>query len=71
MLNGKTIAVNSEEDATIQSVKQQINDKEGIFVDQLKFILGGKSLEDDKTIADYSIKSGAKIHCVLQLRGGK
>jgi hypothetical protein len=54
----------------VLAVKQALQEKEGIQVDQIKLIHSGKQLADDKTLESYNITAGATIHMVLQLRGG-
>ena len=51
-------------------IKQALQEKEGIQVDQIRLIYSGKQLADDKTIESYQIAAGGTIHMVLQLRGG-
>ena len=52
-------------------IKQAVQEKEGIQVDQIKLIFAGKQLADDKTIASYNITAGSTIHIVLQLEREK
>jgi hypothetical protein len=54
----------------VSTVKQQLQEKEGITVDQIRLIFSGKQLADDKCLQDYNIQPGKTIHMVLQLRGG-
>jgi ubiquitin-like protein Nedd8 len=69
-LTGRKQALNFEPDNQVLAVKQALQEKEGIQVDQIKLIHSGKQLADDKTLEYYNIQAGATIHMVLQLRGG-
>ena len=67
---GRKQALNFEGTDTVLQIKQALQEKEGIQVDQIRLIYSGKQLADDKTIESYQIAAGGTIHMVLQLRGG-
>jgi hypothetical protein len=54
----------------VTSLKELLQNTEGIPIDQQRLVFAGKQLDDDKTLGDYSIQDESTVHMVLRLRGG-
>ncbi|KAL6122098.1 hypothetical protein NUSPORA_00891 [Nucleospora cyclopteri] len=70
-LTGKDKIIEIDGSATINELKQKIEEYEMISSEQQRLICNGKILiKGDKTLSQYKITSNSIIHFVLALRGG-
>ena len=63
-LTGKIITLNVEPSDTVKSVKLKIQEKEGIFPDQIRLVFSGCQLEDNKILADYGIEKESTLQLI-------
>eukprot|EP01115_Flamella_aegyptia_P002321 TRINITY_DN136346_c0_g1_i1.p1 TRINITY_DN136346_c0_g1~~TRINITY_DN136346_c0_g1_i1.p1 ORF type:complete len:77 (+),score=13.21 TRINITY_DN136346_c0_g1_i1:1-231(+) len=69
-LTGKAITIEVEQTDTILSVKEKVQDKEGIPPEQQRLSYVGSILADEKTLADIKFVREPLLHLVLRSRCG-
>ena len=69
-LRGIPVILEVDPDDTIDKVKEMIQDKKGIPVDEQRLIFDERLLEDGHTLADYNIQQECEMTLVLKLSGG-
>ena len=67
-LTGKVISVAVEGSDTVERMKEQIQDQEGIPPNQMRLIVSGNEMENARTLADYDLPGDKTVHLVLRLR---
>jgi len=67
-LTGKSLSFSVEPSDQIITIKQQIEQKEGISIDQQKLLFSGKQLDDNNTLDYYDIPDNSTLHLILRLR---
>ena len=61
-ITGKEITLTVDPSLTIQNLKCEIQDAEGVPSDQQRIIFAGAQLEDSRTLASYNIKTNATLN---------
>ena len=69
-LSGRKLSLDFENTQKISEVKDSLQEKEGIPVQQIRLIYGGKILKDEITIQEASISPGSTLMMMMHLKGG-
>lgn len=69
-LTGKTITLDVESSDLVEDVKQKIEDREGIPLDEQRLVFAGKILADGHTLCSLNVTPTSTLQLVLRLRGG-
>lgn len=67
-LTGKTLTIEATATDYVESLKEKIQDKEGIPPDEQRIVYRGRDLVNGSTLGDYNIEDGSTLHLVLRLR---
>lgn len=66
---GKTLNLEVESSFTIHAVKRILKKKVGMPLKVQRLLLGGKQLEDERTLGDYGIQRESTLDLNARLRG--
>ena len=72
-VSGKLLKFEVESTTTVLDLLELIEEKTAIPIVQIRIVLAGRSMDNDKTLGDYGIgpdstKKERKMHCILILR---
>lgn len=68
-LTARKTAIDVDDSTTIMDIKKELNEKEGISVEQIRLIFQGRQMSDAATLGSLGVKAGDQLHMVLALRG--
>ena len=68
-MTGKIFTLYVDHNDTFEIIKYFILLKEGIPIDNQRFLFEGRQLEDYRTLADYNIQKESTLYLILRVRG--
>ncbi|KAJ5080002.1 serine/threonine-protein kinase nek11 [Anaeramoeba ignava] len=68
-MKGKTIAIDVNQDDSVESLVEKVHESEGTPVTEIRLIYKGKQLQPEKKLKDYNISHGTKMDMVLRNQG--
>ena len=68
-LAGSTLTLEVKPTNTIESIKQKIQDKEGIPPDQQHLVFKTKQLMNERTLSEYNILNESFISLIIKPKG--
>ena len=69
-LSGRKLSLDFEPNQKVEEIKNALQEKEGIPVEQIRLIYSGKILKDEVTIQEANINPGTTLMMMMHLRGG-
>jgi len=66
-LTGKVFQIHFAATDKVLTLKERVQDKQGIPVDQQRLVIKGRSMENDRTCVDYQLVPGIALHLILRL----
>ncbi|GJM91346.1 hypothetical protein PR202_ga07709 [Eleusine coracana subsp. coracana] len=69
-LTGREIEIDIDFDDYVETIKERVEQMEGIPPEQQRLVFAGKQLPDNKTARACRLEPGCVVHLVLALRGG-
>jgi ubiquitin-like protein Nedd8 len=69
-LSGRKLSLDFEPTQKVEEIKNALQEKEGIPVQQIRLIYSGKILKDELTIQEANINPGTTLMMMMHLKGG-
>ena len=69
-LSGRKLSLDFEPTQKVEEIKNALQEKEGIPVQQIRLIYSGKMLKDELTIQEANINPGTTLMMMMHLKGG-